>query len=293
MIKKQKSHISISSIDYKINNVKETKKSINNNNNNNIEQYLNKLILISLKHKKFLERNDYFYSKFKKNNNTKKIKLKLTPFQKYEKYKIISKKIKSNKNLIPLNINNINLIQSKNINLNLNNLTTKNNNLRKNRTQENNKFCITNYHPNYLNNNNKIRNKTKVYINSIGSNRNLYKPNLRIKKNKYSNISYDNVNILNVNKNSKMCQTYRNKTAFRSLKNRIESSFSNISKNKNKRSIEILTSAIRPLRIINLKSRNKKIFGLPKINNDDKNFQIPLIHMNDSNFLNEIISLYK
>ena len=283
MIKEQKSHISTSSNDYNINNNENgIRKSINNNNN--LENYLNKLILISLKHKKFLERNDYFYSKLKKQNNNKKLKLKLTPFQKYEKYKINLKKIKLNKNIYPLNIN---LVQNNNKIVN-NLLTTKNNNkLRKNKTQENNKFCITNYHPNNLNNKIRTRNKTKIYINSIDTLGN----NMKIKKNKYSNISYDNNNPLNINKNNKMCQTFRNKTAYKSVTKRIENSLSTASHKK--RSIGILTSAIRPLKIANLKSRNIKLGGLPTIKNEIYNYQIPLIHMDNSNFINEIISMHK
>lgn len=275
----QRSHISISSNHFNINNNENEIK--NTFNNNNIEKYLNKLILISMKHKKFLEKNDYFYSQLKRKNNIKRVKLKLTPFQKYEKYKTILKKIKLSKRQAP---SNINMIKNKNINSNTL-LNTKIDNDLKHKIRENIKFCITNYHSNFLNNKIRNKNKTKIYINSIETNHNnnnLYKPNLKIKKNKYSNVSYDNT--LNINNNNKICQTYRYKTAFKTLKER------NL---KNRKSIGILAKTIHPLNIINVKSRNKKAIGLPSITNVTKNYQIPLIHMNDSNFLNEIISIGK
>lgn len=284
MIKKQKSHISISSNECSSNSLDKNKKQLLNNKN--LEQYLNKLILISLKHKKFLERNDYFYSQLKRQTNIKKIKLKLTPFQKYEKFKLISKKIKLNKtkNKYPLNTkkypNKINTL-----------LITKNYNLIKNKTYDNNRNNPVIHYSNYITNNKPIFNKTKLYINSIDTNNNFY-PNLNIKKNKYSHLSYDNtINTMNANKD-KMCQTFRYKTAFRPLNKRIESSnIYNISKDK--RSIGILTSTIRPSRIANLKSRNKRIAGLPTIKNYCNKSPIPLIFMDDSKFINKIMTNYK
>ena len=296
MLKFQKSHISISSNEYNEDNNKR-KKSINNIN---IEKYLNKLILISLKHKKFLERNDYFYSQLKRKNNIKKIKLKLTPFQKYEKYKMLSKKIKTNKNI--LSLNNIKIDKKYMNNL----LTTKNSySPMKNKTLEKNKFCLTNYYPNHLNNKPPIKSKTKIYINSINTNTNptkqininnniFFKPNLRIKKNKYSHLSYDN-NInhtMNIKKDNKINQIFRYKTAFKSLKKRIASSNLTYAP-KNKRSIGIITSAIRPLRISNLKSRNNNnINGFSNLKNRN-DYLIPLIRIDDSKFINDIISNYK
>ena len=197
MIKNQKSHISISSNEYSDNSLDKNKNKKQSLNNINLEQYLNKLILISLKHKKFLERNDYFYSQLKRQTNIKKVKLKLTPFQKYEKFKMISKKIKLNKtkNKYPLNTkkypNKINTL-----------LTTKNYKI-KNKIYENNSNNPVNHYSNsnYIINNKPIFNKTKLYINSIDTNNNFY-PNLKIKKNKYSHLSYDStINAMNKNKN--------------------------------------------------------------------------------------------
>ena len=300
MLKFQKSHISISSNECNENDNKR-KQLINNGN---LEKYLNKLILISLKHKKFLERNDYFYSQLKRKNNIKRIKLKLTPFQKYEKYKMISKKIKTNKNIIPLN--NIK-VEKKYVN---NLLTTKNSyTTMKNKTLEKNKFCLTNNFPNTLNNKPRIRCTTKIYSNSINSNSNptnskqinitnkyLCKPNLIIKKNKYSHLSYDindnNNYTMNINKDNKTNQTFRYKTAFKSLTKRIISSkLAYVTKNK--RSIGVITSAMRPLRIANLKSRNNNIVGFSNLESKNNNFLIPLIHIDDSKFVNDIISNYK
>ena len=287
-MKKQKSHITISSNENNNNSNNLNKKSnLDKANqpfkNEILEKYLNKLILISLKHKKFLERHDYFYSQLKKKNNLKKIKLKLTPFQKYEKFKNFTKKIKLKKNLITEN----NHYKNKN-NLILKNY--KNNNLNKNKT-ENNQFCLTNYQAKSLNNNNRIRNKTRIYINSI-TNYNYNNNEPKILKNKFSFMSYDNnqMNSMNINKTNKTCQTFRNKTAYKKINKRIDSSLSGIIKSK--RNLGTLSSAfIRPLKIINLKSRNIKKFDLPYIKNDiNTKYKIPLIHMDQSKFLNEILS---
>ena len=289
MIKIQKSHISISSDENKDNsfnknNINKGKKSLNN-----IEKYLNKLILISLKHKKFLERNDYFYSQLKKKNHIKKIKLKLTPFQKYEKFKMISKKMQTialNKNIHTFNNQKL---QNNNIEDLL--ITKNNNRLKKNKTQNNNKFCLTNYYPNYLYKNKLIRNKTKLYINSIDIDKNI--KNLKIKKNKYSYLSYNNSNNnIKSNKENKTCQTFRNKTAFKNLNKAKE----NISLSKaaaKKRSIGILTNFIHPLKISNLKSRNQKIFPMNDVKNDTGKNEIPLVRMDESKFFNEIMATYK
>ena len=300
MLKFQKSHISISSNEYnEDDNNNNGKQSINNVN---LEQYLNKLILISLKHKKFLERNDYFYSQLKRKNNIKKVKLKLTPFQKYEKYKMISKKIKSNKSIIPINNIKVEKKYMNDLQTTKNSYTTM-----KNKTLEKNKFCLTNYYPNHLHYNKpRIKSKTKIYINSINTNTThtkqinvnnnyLYKPDLKIKKNKYSHLSYDNnINYtININKDNKIHPTFRYKTAFKSLNKRTASSSLNYA-TRNKRSIGIITSAVRPLRIANLKSRNNNnIYGLSNLKNKNNNYLIPLIHIDDSKFVNDIISNYK
>ena len=143
MLKKQKSHLTITSNEDSLNNKgTNSKQSLNNKE---IEQCLNKLILISLKQKKFLEKNDYFYryTKLKTNNNTttinmKKIKLKLTPFQKYENYKMNLQKIKSN------------LIPDPNKQEYIKLLEPQKNKMKKNKTLENNRFCLTNFKINLL-----------------------------------------------------------------------------------------------------------------------------------------------
>ena len=298
MYKKQKSHISISSFEENDNSFNCLNQNSNNNNNNklatsqmknkNVSKYLNKLILISLKHKKFLERNDYFYSQLRTKNKMKKVKLKLTPFQQYEKYKNFSKKLQSNN----IKINTLrpgdNEYKYKLKNKQLNNIfTSKNENenenrfLRKNKTQNNNKFCLTSSHQMYQSNS-KIKKKEKIFINSLDINL-LSEP--KIKKNKYSSVSYDTY--LNINKNNKMKIINKYKMGLRNLSNKDENSLYEASKTK--RSIGILTSAaFRPLKIINIKSRNNRIFGLPKISVDNKKYQVPLIHMDNSKFLNEI-----
>lgn len=298
MNKKQKSHISLSSFEENDNSFNCLNQNSNNNNNKlatshtnnkNVSQYLNKLILISLKHKKFLERNDYFYSQLRTKNKMKKVKLKLTPFQQYEKYKNFSKKLQSNNIKINSFRPSDNYYKYKLKNKQLNNMfTSKNENenenrfLRKNKTQNNNKFCLTSSHQMYQSNS-KIKKKEKIFINSLDINL-LSEP--KIKKNKYSSVSYDTY--LNINKkNNKMKIINKYKMGLRNLSNKDENSLYEASKTK--RSIGILTSAaFRPLKIINIKSRNNRILGLPKISVDNKKYQVPLIHMNNSKFLNEI-----
>lgn len=294
MFKKQKNHISISSFeenDNSFNCLNQNSNTKNNNklvtshtNNKNISQYLNKLILISLKHKKFLERNDYFYSQLCTKNKMKKVKLKLTPFQQYEQYKNFSKKLQLNNKIINSFRPNDNDYKYRLKNKQLNNIfTSKNENryLRKNKTQNNNKFCLTSSHQMYQSNS-KIKKKEKIYINSLDINL-LSEP--KIKKNKYSSVSYDTY--LNINKNNKMKIINKYKMGLRNLSNKDDNSLYEASKTK--RSIGILTSAaFRPLKIINIKSRNNRILGLPKISVDNKKYQVPLIHMDNSKFLNEI-----
>ena len=74
MEKNQKSHISISSVDsnYKTSN-DFCKNNYKYNNINNNELDIKKLILISLKNTKYLERNDYFFQ----NQISKKLSKKL------------------------------------------------------------------------------------------------------------------------------------------------------------------------------------------------------------------------
>ncbi len=291
MLKKQKSHISVSSLDGNDNSVnclyqnsnnsnsnKNNKVKITHANNKNVEQYLNKLILISLKHKKFLERNDYFYSQLHKKNKLKKVKLKLTPFQQYEQYKHFSKKLQLNNILNSFPKNNI---EYKKENRQINNLfTAKNENryLKKNRTQTNERFCVTSSHHMYKSRS-KVKQNKKIFINSLDIN---FLPEPKIKKNKYSSVSYDTN--LNTNKSDKMKIINKYKLGLRQLSNKGDNNLYNASKGK--RSIGVLTSAaFHPLKIINIKSRNNRILGLPKISVDNRKYPVPLINMDSINFL--------
>ena len=81
--KRYKSHLTISSEDK---NNKE--RQLAKHNLSNVEKYINKLILISIKTKKLLEKNDYFYEGEKRKKfDLKNIKIKPTPFQKYQRIK--------------------------------------------------------------------------------------------------------------------------------------------------------------------------------------------------------------
>ena len=82
MDKTLKSHITISSTDSNNSTFNNFMKNNNDKKkpliNDNLEKDLKKLILISLKNKKYLEKNDYFFSisnKNNKNKNKKNIKI--------------------------------------------------------------------------------------------------------------------------------------------------------------------------------------------------------------------------
>lgn len=294
MIKFQKSHISTSSTDSNNNTINYFYDNINNKslnsknktkqsiNNYDIEKDLKKLILISLKNKKFLEKNDYFFSNSIKKKNTKKIKLKLTPFQVYEKFKQFSLQKKLNNTII--NSYRLNDFSTKN---EINNLfTTKN--LKKNKTYLS-KFCLTNYHPIYKNRNLKTKNNTKIFISSIDNNKNDIFKSFESKK-EYKKILY--INDFNDNNVNKTIKVHKSNNKYKSIfQNIIHKNKKNLSiDEKGKRSIGVLASTISTNRIVSLKSKNKIKFGLPKIKNEKSQYQIPLIYMNESKFRNKIIS---
>ena len=290
MDKIQKSHISISSANSNNNTFAYSYEKINNkyvnsrnrnkqsNNNYDIEKDLKKLMLISLKNKKYLERNDYFISDSKNKKNFKKIKLKLTPFQVYERFK----KISFQKNL---NIAKLNSYYNDYSSKNKNNISTRN---LKNNTAYLRKLYLTSYHTNYRNRYSKAKNRARIFINSFDNNKiNIFK----------SFESKKNINIYDSNENtpSKNINLYKINNKFKSIfKNIINNKTQNLSiDKKNKRSIGILTSPINYNKIISLKSRNNMMLGIPKLKDENEKYKIPLIYMNESKFINEIISTNK
>ena len=138
------SHLSVSSNDES----KEAKKI--KNNMINVENYIKRMILISMKIKKYLEKHDYFYEEEKRRKfDLKNIKIKPTPFQKYQKFKLkrnitAEKNINNNKrNLISDQFNNNEIV-----NKNKQNLITINNfnfrNMPKNNPDNNNNNLLNN-----------------------------------------------------------------------------------------------------------------------------------------------------
>ena len=82
-IKRYKSHLTISSDDK---NNKEKQKA--KQNLSNVEKYITKLILISIRTKKILEKHDYFYKAEKRRKfDLKNLKIRPTTFQKYQRFK--------------------------------------------------------------------------------------------------------------------------------------------------------------------------------------------------------------
>ena len=284
MDKNQKSHISISSVNsnYKTSNdFCKYNDKYNNVNNNDLD--IKKLILISLKNTKKLEKNDYFVSKSNKQKNFKKIKLKLTPFQIYEKYKMYSNKKKKHINNSVLNCYPLTNILSRNNNL----ITIKNFNIIKKNKSDLNKIFNINYTHSYLKRNIKTRNKKRIFINSIDNskiNNVLKTPSIRIRKNLYLNDSYDNNFKKNVNKSNKICQTNnRNKTFYNN----------DIRNSKNGSNAGVLPNSIHSIKIVNLKSQNNKLLGFNKNKIENKKIKMSLIHMNESKFVNKIMAFYK
>ena len=317
---KPKSHISISSTDSNKNtfNYYKNKGKIENRKNESInsnieKELIKKLISISLKNKKFLERNDYFFSETKRQKNNRKIKLKLTPFQCYEKLKKFSmKKQLSNKyiNSYPGSENH----RSRN---KINNLLTITNyrQLKKNPTYVKH-LCLTNTNTNF-NYNNLYRNfkpkiKTKIFISSIDNSKKKlntfspYKSNVNIRRNiqltdSYDNKLSDNLNLyskINKNEINQLSQNNPNSSRYRTITNNFylkkrvnlpRTKIKNIKnikvKNiKNTKSVGVFTTM--SSLGINYENKNKNVFRFPLIK-ENKRFQIPLIYLNKPNFLKD------
>lgn len=206
-LKIYKSHLSISSVD----EGKENKKS--KNKHTDVEKYMNKLILISLKTKKFFEKNDYFYEEEKKKKfDLKNIKIKLTPFQKYQRYKnqkilLTEKQINNTKTILhnyPIN----NRMKKNKINRNFFTINNTNiNRMRKNKTDQNNQFYHT--HNNFF-----FKPKKKLFLQL----NELTEPNVyqTINKNKNNNNKFNtrsksNYQTINILKTNKIIQTSESK----------------------------------------------------------------------------------
>jgi hypothetical protein len=154
-LKRYTSHLTISSDD---NNIEKQKAK---NNLSHIEKYIKKLILISIKTKKILEKNDYFYEEEKRKKfNLKNIKIKPTPFQKYQKFKNNKFPILTQNNFNNNNNKNKRILTSYPINnqqrvikINSNLITISNFNikhLRKNKTHSNNQYQFYRTHNNFF-----------------------------------------------------------------------------------------------------------------------------------------------
>jgi len=149
-LKRYTSHLTISSVDKNKENQK------NNHNLSHLEKYIKKLILISIKTKKILEKNDYFYQEEKRRKfNLKNIKIKPTPFQKYQKFKhkkypTMEKLNNDNKRILTsYPINNRQRMNAINPNLIILN-DFKINQMRKNKTQTNNQIQFYRTHNNFF-----------------------------------------------------------------------------------------------------------------------------------------------
>jgi hypothetical protein len=247
--------------------------------NDNLEKDLKKLILISLKNKKYLEKNDYFFSISNKNNknknkkNIKQIKLKLTPFQEYEKYKNLSMKRQLSNS--ELNSSQFNDPWPK---ININELLTiKNCHHLKKSKSDLNQLCLYNYKDNHLNNNFN-KNRTNFFISSIDNDKinNIFNSNEsnNIKRSIKIDDSYDNNYIKEIR--GKLCHTNNAyETVNNNAKNGKKRKLPKI--NRYKRYLGAKTPSFGSLKLNNIKSENRNIFG----NKDKyKKYKIPLIYLN-------------
>jgi len=330
---KPKSHISISSTESNKNtfnyykNKGKTENRKNESINSNVEKELiKKLILISLKNKKFLERNDYFFSETKRQRNNKKIKLKLTPFQLYEKFKKFSMKRQlSNKyiNSYPCSENH----RSRN---KINNLLTITNYRQFKKNPNFKRLCLTNTNTNSNSNFNNLyrnfkpKNNAKIFISSIDNCKKKfntfspYKSNVNIRKymqltdsydnklsdhlNLYSNINKNEINQLSQNnQNSYRHRTITNNFYLKKKVNLPHTNIKNIKTIKNIKNIKSIKNMKNTKSVgvfttmsslgINFENRNKNFFRFPLIK-ENKKFQIPLIYLNKSKFLKDIKTNY-
>ena len=286
MEKIQKSHITVSSTDsnnstfnnFMKNNSTKKKTIINDN----LEKALKKLILISLKNRKYLEKNDYFFSNSNnKKKNIKKIKLKLTPFQEYEKYKNLSMKRQLSNSTF-----NSSLFNARWAKIKINDLlTVKNYHHLKKSKSDLNQLSSYNY-----NDNKKVRNR--FFISSIDNGRinNIFnsKESNNIKRNIKFYYSYDNNNY-NKEFRVKLCQTINEfKTIDNNLKNAKKRKLPKI--NKYKGYLVSKTPSFGSIKLNNNKSKYRNIL---RFKDENQKYQIPLIDMNKFQFANEIMRNYK
>ena len=286
MEKIQKSHITVSSTDsnnstfnnFMKNNSTKKKTIINDN----LEKALKKLILISLKNRKYLEKNDYFFSNSNnKKKNIKKIKLKLTPFQEYEKYKNLSMKRQLSNSTF-----NSSLFNARWAKIKINDLlTVKNYHHLKKSKSDLNQLSSYNY-----NDNKKVRNR--FFISSIDNGRinNIFnsKESNNIKRNIKFYYSYDNNNY-NKEFRVKLCQTINEfKTIDNNLKNAKKRKLPKI--NKYKGYLVSKTPSFGSIKLNNNKSKYRNILGFK---DENQKYQIPLIDMNKFQFANEKMKNYK
>ena len=286
MEKIQKSHITVSSADsnnstfnnFMKNNSTKKKTIINDN----LEKALKKLILISLKNRKYLEKNDYFFSNSNnKKKNIKKIKLKLTPFQEYEKYKNLSMKRQLSNSTF-----NSSLFNARWAKIKINDLlTVKNYHHLKKSKSDLNQLSSYNY-----NDNKKVRNR--FFISSIDNGRinNIFnsKESNNIKRNIKFYYSYDNNNY-NKEFRVKLCQTINEfKTIDNNLKNAKKRKLPKI--NKYKGYLVSKTPSFGSIKLNNNKSKYRNILGFK---DENQKYQIPLIDMNKFQFANEKMKNYK
>jgi hypothetical protein len=327
---KPKSHISISSTDSNKNtfnyykNKGKTENRKNESINSNIEkEMIKKLIIISLKNKKFLERNDYFFSETKRQRNNKKIKLKLTPFQLYEKFKKFAMK----KQLSNKYINSYPYSENRRSRNKINNLLTITNyrRLKKNPTYAKH-LCLTNTNSNFnynnLYRNFKPKNKAKIFISSIDNSKKKfktfspYKSNLNIRRHMQLTDSYDNklsdnlnsniirneINQLSQNsQNSYRCRTISNNFYLKKKVNLPHTNIKNIKTIQNVKNVKNIKNMKNTKSVgvfttmsslgINFENRNRNFFRFPLIK-DNKKFQIPLICLNKNKFLKDIKTKY-
>ena len=289
MDKTLKSHITISSTDSNNSTFNNFMKNNNDKKksfiNDNLENDLKKLILISLKNKKYLEKNDYFFSNTNNNKkNIKKIKLKLTPFQEYEKNKdLFMKRQLSNREL------NSSQFTAPWPKIKINDLLTVKNyhHLKKSKSDLNQ--CLCNYNNKHLNNNYNKKNKTKFFISSLDNDKinNIFNSNEsnQIKRNIKIDDSNENNYIKEIR--DKLCQSdnaYKTINNNNNIKNAKKRKLPKI--NKYKRYLGSKTPSFGSLKLNDIKTKYRNIFG---IKGENKKFQIPLIYLNKFQFLNEII----
>ena len=268
-LKKYKSHISMSSIENNKENDEGKDKLLNT------EKYIQRLILISMRTKKILEQNDYFLEKDKRKRfDLKNIKLKPTPFQRYQtiknkKYAIFEKQnnINNKKRAITsYAINHNNRMNKTNTHLlTINNFNFKKpKSLRKNKTHNDNQFYHT--HNNFF-----IKRKN-IAINYTDWN-------------ETNNYSYNNNNIYNQlqNKNfrvkSNYCTIHINKNSNKSNKV-CQTNDSEKTKNNNNN----LLKEFPALNIFNYKSKVYKKDEINRFRKEKRKKNLPYINLDEEKF---------